>query len=328
MSESETESIVEALQASFDEANSDPEPELAEAAPADSEQELVAETEDRDDTPIEENEVAVEAEEDNQDEEPTGIPAPEHWSSEEKEQFAALSPEAQQILVDRDASFQKGYQERVAGITDLQSAIEPWKQMIAQMGISEADAIRTMFATYNNLRNDPLSGIRNLATNFGVLDQLTPTDTDDDYLDPGVKALREQIHGLQGQISQLTQSQQSQVESQGQQQINAFKNATDADGNLSHPHFEECIPLITSLVSQGKSLEEAYDQAKWTIPAFRDSNKPKSVGQTDEQKAAKVKQARRAAKTVKTPKGASPEADEQPLSLQDELMAAFNEATQ
>ena len=327
--ETETESIAEALQASFNEAALDTEPEEAEALPENSDQEVVAETVDGEDTPTEENEVAVEAEEASQDQEPTGVPAPEHWSSEHKAQWEQLDETSRALVLSLEGDFKTGYQEKVQGITDIQSALEPWKQTIAQMGVSEADAIRTLFATYNSLRENPLQGVQALAQNFGVLDQINAPHTDDDeYLDPSVKALREQITGLQNQIQHLTQNQQQSALTAGQQMIEDFKSAKDADGNDAHPYFEEALPLITSLVSEGKSLEEAYSQAVWTVPAFREANTPKVTEQTAEEKAAKVKQARRAAKTVKPPKGDTPSEAEKALSLGDELRAAFNEANQ
>jgi len=329
--EENQESIVDVMTSIMNEAEADPESVEAEAAPEISESELVAETVDGEDTPTEENVVAAEAEEDGQDAEPQEevFQAPEHWSSEHKESFATLSPEAQQILIARDAEFQKGYQERAQGITDIQSAIEPWKQTIAQMGRSEADAIRTLFATYSSLVNDPLNGIQNLAQSFGVLDQINAPDTDDEYVDPELKALRQQVQGLQGQLQQFSTTQQQAAQSDGQRMIDDFKSAKDAEGNLANPYFDEALPLITSLVQQGKSLEDAYNEAKWTVPAYREANTPKAeVKLTAEQKAAKVKKARQASNTVKTPKGQTPDTQEKSLSLQDELTAAFREATQ
>ena len=73
--------------------------------------------------------------------------APAHWSSEEKEQFSSLAPEAQEFLIEKDKQFQQGFQERAQEKSDLEAALEPWKQTIAQRGMSEADAIRTLFAT-------------------------------------------------------------------------------------------------------------------------------------------------------------------------------------
>ncbi len=319
---SENESIADILTQAMNEESAETETAEAETPEEVSEPQEVAEATDGEDTPTEKNEVVAEAEEASEDAEPEGIPAPEHWSSELKERFAALDPEAQAILVERDGEFQKGYQERAESITAIQQAFEPYKQLIAQMGVSEDQAIRSLLATYQNLLSDPLSGIRGLATSFGVLDQLVTPDTNDDFIDPEIKALREQVSGLQGQLQQFGNQQAQSAQAQGQQQIEAFKSAKDSEGNPLHPHFEDALPTIVSLVQSGKSLDEAYEEAKWTVAAYRDSLQKKEP--SDIEKARKVKQARKAAETVK-PKGKAPEAAEKELTLHDELALAYKE---
>jgi hypothetical protein len=156
---------------------------------------------------------------------------------------------------------------------------------------------------------------------------MTAPDTDDDFADPEVKALRQQITGLQDQLQQLSNTQQQSFHSEGQRMIEDFKSAKDADGKDAHPFFDECLPLITPLVQSGKTLEEAYDQVKWSVPEYRKANTPKPAP-TAEEKAQKVKKARKAANAVKSPKGNTPDTAEAELSLEDELTAAFKEASQ
>ena len=322
-------SIASLLHESFNEAETDTESAEAEAPEEVSDSQVVAEAEDGEDTPIEENEVPVEAEEASEDEEPTGIPAPEHWSSEQKEMFESLSPEAQEVLVERDKEFQKGYQERVQGITEIQQALEPWKGMVNQLGVSEAQAIRTLFATYNRLLTDPLNGIQTLAQTFGVQDQLRKQyvpDTDDDFTDPEIKALREQVTGLQDQLQGFASTAEQERMSQVQQDLNNFKTASGDDGKPLHPHFDEALPAITALVSNGKTLEEAYNEAVWSVPAYREAQlKAQPKAPTAEEKAAKVRKAKKAADTTKMSSKTSAKSKEAELSLADELRATWNE---
>ena len=322
-----TESIVDALTEAFAEnmVDTDPESVEAEAPQQDSEAVEVADVDDGEATPTEENEVVAEAEEDSEAEEPERVfQAPEHWSSETKEQFAALDPEAQEILLTRDKEFQKGYQERVQGITDIQQALEPWKQTIAQLGISEGQAIRSLFATYNKLLSNPLTGIQELAQNFGVLDQLTAPDTDDDFVDPEIKALRNQVQELGGQLKDFSNQQQQATVTQGQQMLNEFKSAVDASGKPAHPFFEEAMGTIIPLIQEGKTLDEAYNEAKWTVPAYREAALKK--GPTDIEKARKVKQAKKAASSIDNKGGDAPEKSDKDVSLTDEIKAVWNES--
>jgi hypothetical protein len=289
------------------------------------EEEVTAEAED------DEVEVEAEAAEDEDEEEPEQVfQPPEHWSSEEKEQFKALTPEAQQILIERDKQFQKGYQERVQAVSDLQAATEPYKQIVASMGMSEADAIRTLFATYMQIAQNPAGGILRLAQQFGAMDQLREQfapDTDDDFVDPEIKALREQVTALNNQLGNFQAETQSQQQAALQSQIDSFRNQKDESGNLVHPYFEQVRHTMAPLVSQGKSMEEAYNQAVWMVPEFRESHmktvEKKRKDETDLEKAQRVKAAKKAAATNKTSsKSQKEEADN--LSVAEELRVAWN----
>ena len=200
--------------------------------------------------------------------------------------------------------------------------------MVAQLGVSEAQAIRTLMAAYNQLLTNPLQGIQNLAQSFGVQDQLKQQfvpDTDDDFTDPEIKALRSELSEVKNQFSSLTQQQQMQLQAEAQQVINDFRTATDEKGNLKHPHYESVQPMIAALIREGKTLEEAYEQAVWTVPEFREAHQPKSKELTPEQKAEKVRRAKKAAATTKTSSKTTASDQEADLSIADELRATWNE---
>jgi signal transduction histidine kinase len=319
-------SIAEELRAVMAEQQS--EADDAEAPQEASEPVAVAEAEGGEDTPIEQNAAPAEAEEASEDAEPeTVFQAPEHWSSELKEQFAALDPTAQEILLARDKEFQTGYQERAQSVADLQKAFEPYQQVIAQMGVSEAQAIRSLMSTYSQLLQNPLDGIRGLAQNFGVLDQLVAPDTDDLFIDPNTKALQQEISSLKNQITNLSQTQQQTAQERGYQMLEDFRSAKDDKGQPLRPYFDDALPLINSLVQQGETLEAAYEQAKWSVPAYRESQAAQKSEPSEAERLKKVRQAKKAAEAVK-PSGKAPEAPQKELTRRDELAEVWNELTQ
>ena len=164
--EENTESVMDSLREAMKEAEG--ESETLEAQPEPEDSEPVEDVEAHEPEGIE-----VTAEEDSEDEEPVEVfQPPEHWSSDEKETFQSLTPEAQQILLEKEKQFQKGYQERAQSISDIEKALEPYKQNLAMMGVDEATAIRTLFATQSRIMQDPVNGILALAQQFGVADQL------------------------------------------------------------------------------------------------------------------------------------------------------------
>lgn len=273
---------------------------------------------------VEEDAAEAEATEDSEDAEPeTVFQAPEHWSSDEKEAFASLPPEAQDLVLQRDKAFQQGFQEKAQSITDIQQAIEPWTESLAQRGMSPANAIRTLFAAQAMLDRDPLNGILQLAETYRVSDRLreqfAPTD-DDDLTDPEVKALRAENRELRQRFDQFEKGIESQRTSTVEQQIQQFREAKAADGAPKYPHFDKVRHLMGPLVGQGKSMEQAYEETVWTVPEYRESlQKPKD----ELEQRRKVSKAKKAARGVK-PKGQAKETDDD-LSLDDALLTAWNQ---
>jgi hypothetical protein len=200
---------------------------------------------------------------------------------------------------------------------------------LAQRGLTPEQAIRTLFAAQHQLDTDAVGGILQIAQNYGVLDQLqakfAPETDDDDFTDPGIKALQQEIRDLKNQVTQTTQGIQQQQTQTVQQQIESFQNAKDDKGELLHPHFEDAMPMILAAVQSGDDLASAYDKAKWSVPAYRESLEKRTTEKTEAAKAKKVKQAKRAARGVKTNGKADPEEGAEVLSLHDDLKEAFRQ---
>ena len=328
MTDEVTESIADALTQAMAEAESEaPEPTETEEAVAVSQDEAAEEVVEEE---VEETELEATEEDDDDGEEPaTVFQAPEHWSSDERTQFESLPPEAQEVLLARDKAFQTGYQEKAQSIAAITDAIKPWEQSLAQRGLTPEQAIRTLFAAQHQLDTDAVGGILQIAQNYGVLDQLqakfAPETDDDDFTDPGIKALQQEIRDLKNQVTQTTQGIQQQQTQTVQQQIESFQNAKDDKGELLHPHFEDAMPMILAAVQSGDTLDAAYDKAKWSVPAYRESLEQKTTEKTEAAKAKKVKQAKRAARGVKTNGKADPEEGAEVLSLHDDLKEAFRQ---
>lgn len=312
----------ESLEAATEQVNSEPDPEV-EAEDEFEEVSLGAESE----------EVEAAAEEDEEDEEPEEVfQPPAHWSSDEKETFKSLSPEAQQILINKEKQFQQGYQERAQAISDIEKALEPYKQNLAYMGVDEATAIRTLFATHQRIMSDPANGILQLAQQFGILDQLRQQfapDTDDEFVDPEIKALRQQVQQLQSNLGQFqTQTQQGQQEAL-LAQIDSFKSQKDEKGDLIHPYFDQVRVQMATLVQQGKSMEDAYNEVVWTVPEYREKHmktvQAKRKKETDAERAQRVKKAKKAATANKTSGKSQDDVADEALSVKDELTAAWNQ---
>lgn len=96
---------------------------------------------------------------------------------------------------------------------------------------------------------------------------------EDEYADPQVKALQQQVAQLQGFLNQQQQTQMQSVQQDTQSMIDKFASAKDADGNLKYPHFEEVRDRMGVLIqgNQAQDLESAYEMAIYADPKLRQS---------------------------------------------------------
>lgn len=276
----------------------------------------------------------VEATEVEEDDDESGEPekvfaAPEHWSSDQREKFEPLSSEAREIVLGFDAEFKRGYQEKAQTITAITEAIKPWEDALARRGITADQAIRTLFAAQNQLETNALQGVLQIAQGYGIVDQLkqyfAPQTDDDEFTDPGFKALQQEIKGLKGDIQQTNQGIQQQTIDAGNTQIESFKSATDDDGKLKHPHFEQVMNLVTSYVRDGETLDSAYEKAVWTIPEFRTAQVKMDTDKADAEKALKAKKAKKAARGVRTNGKADVDEGKEAKTLHDDLKEAWRQ---
>lgn len=305
------ESIADALRASFTE-------EAPETEPSSFEEEI-------------ETEAEAEVETEGEEAEPVGVTAPEHWSAEDRDLFSKLPPEAQSVLLNKDKEWQRGYQQVKESTKDWETLFEPYKQRLDYMGMTPQQAVRQLLAAQQMLDSNPLQGIQQLAQSYGVdLRQLYASKPDDEYVDPEVKRIREELQQTRSYIENQARQAQMQNVQTIQQQITAFKSAKDEAGNPAHPHFDSVRHLMAPLVQQGKSLEEAYREAVWSVPEYRESaikaEREKAAAELD---AARKKKAADAKKRGRAVSGSSKGGDpaEEGLSLREVLESQFRQAT-
>lgn len=278
-------------------------------------------------------EPADEVEETAETEELAVMQPPEHWPAEDKEMFAAQTPEAQQFLLNRHKAMEGDYTRKMQEMAPLRE-YEPVKQMFApyedqlrQSGSSPAQIIQRWAQVDQQLTQDPASTIAWLAQQYGVnLDGEAP------QVNPEVMTLKQELSELRNSISQREQAEYSAKQSAAMNDVTAFYEEKTEAGELAHPYIDEVmgdmIALAKTEVAEGKQpkLSDLYDRAVWMNTSVREKHLA-SQRQAEEakrqaearQKAAKAK---RAAKTVTgSPSGSSPDPD---LSLQDQLKQAWN----
>ena len=222
------------------------------------------------------------------------LTAPKHWPKEEQEIFNAWDANVQHQVMDRYKAMEGDYTKKTQALSKYKKRNEaldeiygPFRDDFQRAGMDEVAATRQLLAAHKYLREDPQQAIKWLAQSYGVDLKAVNDDTaiEDEYADPQMKAMQQQIAQLQGTIQNQQQQAQNMQKQEVQTLIDNFQTAKDEDGNLKHPHFEAVQNQMAALVGSGqaKDIAEAYDMAVFANPTTRAKVLEEQAKQKEEQ---------------------------------------------
>lgn len=212
---------------------------------------------------------------------PAPLKAPASWRPEAKAEFDKLSPTVQAEVVKREEDILRGigtYKAAADFGHNIDRELQPYAGLMRQHQIDPVKHIGSLLATHHQLAmGSPevrLATLTNLAKQFGVDLSASTASEDSPYVDPEVKALRDQLSQLQSMQQQLvnqqlqdrrmqTEARQAEIRNGLAQELNTF--AADAE----HAFFDEVADDMALLIGQGRasSLKQAYDLAIRMNPA-------------------------------------------------------------
>lgn len=267
------------------------------------------------------------------------LSAPNHWPKDFAAQFESLDPAAQHLLMARYKDMEGDYTKKTQALAQYRrrqeafdEIMQPHKADFERAGMDEVGAVRQLLAAHDYLRKDPQSAITWLANQYGVDIGAIGNDpaAEDEFADPQVKALQQQVAQLTSVIQNQQTQQQSQVQQSTQSLIDQFAQETDANGNPKHPHFERVRGVMGSLISSenAKDLASAYEMAVYADPELRQEQvKAMAAAQSqDNVKTEAVKKAKKAARS-KVRGSATPAAPALPAnaSIRDTINASIRQ---
>jgi len=296
--------------------------EVAEEQKEEPEEEVIEEvTEAKTEEEVEEAESEEETEEDPEE---THLEAPEHWGAQDREVFAAIPKDGQEFLLRRHKDMEADYTRKtqdIAGIRKKADAFtevfDPYRHDLAINGLDEVTAVRQLLAVRGDLQQDPKTTLLNLARQYGV-DLSQPTE--EEYVDPSVLALRQELDGFKQEQARKELEVQQQSQQTLLSQVETFRDAKDKDGNATHPHFEEMRIDMGRLIQSGiaADMNDAYTR----VLSMRSDLQP-VIPKAEPTKQERVKKAKKAATGVHS-SGAATKSEA--LSLHDEISAQVNKA--
>lgn len=287
----------------------------------------------------------------------SAIEAPQDWNKAQKDAFASLpTTEAKQALLTAYKDMQAGFTRKSQEHADTVRFAEAVRSQIdndtrarlAAEGRDEVGYINQLVGLERYARSNPADYVKLVMQTFGVRPEqigINPQQQaaqDDDYSDPDVATLRQQLSGLEGSLDQrlqahLQQYQQQQELRQWTETVNQFSKATDAEGNALRPHFETVrstmaslytAPNYQSITDPAERLQAAYEAAVYAHPELRETVIQEQTRKAAE--AARQKEAVERAKRAKAPVRSSPAPASQATgksSLRDIIMETSRSVT-
>ena len=293
------------------------------------------ETEETDET----EEVAAKDDEEKAEDEPLeAIAPPQHWPNDFKEQFEKMDATGQHLFMKRYKELEGDYTKKTQSLAKYRKRQEAFDEIMkphmddfSRAGMDEVGAVRQLLAAHDYLRKDPRQAIQWLAKNYGVDMSEVGIDTaEDEYADPQVKALQQQVAQLQGFLQNQQQTQMQSVQQNTQSMIDQFAGEKDANGNPKHPHFSEVRDRMGVLIqgNQAPDLATAYDMAVYADPKLRQSlmdnyAETKTQKKVKTEAVAKAKKAQRS--TVRGNAAPAEKALPTGLSVRDTIMKSIQQ---
>lgn len=276
-----------------------------------------------------------------------GVEPPEHWAQEDKDRFSALPADSQDWLMGRHRDLEADYTKKTQEIADVrktaeafQQAVSPYEAMIRSEGSDPLTAVQNLLGTAYALRTGTPQQrqalISQMAQVYGAdLESLATESGEDEYVDPHVAQLSQQVQSLQQQVGQYQGAAVQQAQASNQAMIEQFALETDADGKPLRPHFEAVRERMAGdfMARQGtvtdlnKALSDAYEAAVWADPELRSKmlaeQKAADTRVQEQQRKESVAKAKKAGRGVRQRSTGTPNA---PKNLDDLLSQALDDA--
>jgi len=299
-----------------------------------------------------------EVKEEGGDEEPAedvALEAPEHWAADDKETFGKQSEEVKSYLLKRHNEMESGFTQKTQDLAEQRKSVDAlnqfmnkWEPHTSAMGIPLVTGLEALLNHDRQLRSGTAEQktqlLLQLAQQYGININATPP-TEDEYTDPQLTQLQDQVNTLSGNLQardQLDQKnaadRQQTAVNEAQSAVDTFKEVKDEKGNLKYPHFEALKTEILGLVQSGQTgtgdfnaqLETAYDKALWMNSDTREqllASKQSSLKEEDLKKQSKAAaQAKKSAKANKKGTNAKAEKPKALVSLRDDIAEQVQQA--
>jgi hypothetical protein len=203
---------------------------------------------------------------------PTSAP-PKTWSKEAATWWEKVPPQVQAEIHKREQDIFKGieqYREAANVGRAYQEVLTPYQADIQAAGINPVEMFQNFAANHwilsKGTPEQKLTVVKNLISHYGIdVNALAGEATDQPYVDPEIKALRDKIAELENGVLQ----QRRQAEQARMAEVTKLVQAFASDPK--NIHFPVVEAEMARLIQAGlaNTLEEAYEKAVYANPQTR-----------------------------------------------------------
>ena len=239
------------------------------------------------------------------------IDAPQSWSAEAKDEWASLTPKAQEYVAKREAEAHR----QISQQGEIVSAFEPVIRELQQTAYANqppAEMLTTLVRAQTRLDANPAEGIKWIAESYGVdLSQLAgvPAEAgdglDDLFHDPRVDTLKNELAEIKQHNQALQQQQQEYWQQQRQQayehKASEVQTAIEQAGK-THEHFEALrdqialeikgLQVINPELGPKEMLDKAYERAFALSPDVQQKARASAEAKAKKEAEAKLAKAK------------------------------------
>lgn len=189
---------------------------------------------------------------------------PKSWKREMHEHWGKVTPEAQAYIIEREKQLLDGFQT----FRPIQDALAPHQDFLTRSNLPPAQAVALLLNAQRRLTEGTVEQRRaayhELGRNLQLLQEQAEASQAQPQVDPAIQSVQQKVSQLEQAMMAEREAQITVIRQENSKIVDAFAADTKA-----HPYFDEVANEMAALISQGQSLQDAYENAVWLNPATR-----------------------------------------------------------
>lgn len=205
--------------------------------------------------------------------------APEHWNQDYQDAFNKVDRGTQDAWMAQQKDFQRGFDTMSQDFHRLQKLSDQYGGVAAMIekqmpswqaqGMTMEGGLGQLLQWGQFLAQNPSEAIPQIAKLYGI--DMQALGQEQPYLTPEDRQRDTQLRGQAQEIGDLRNQMADDQHDRRVSEIGLFRSNVDADGKLTHPHFDSVSQLMTQKFEQGYrgSLDQCYEETVWQVPEVR-----------------------------------------------------------